>query len=49
MSHQATVVAGKFLKNQLLSVLMELMYNSWAQTELRGCMAFSEWPIIGGE
>lgn len=37
----AAVVAGKFLRNQLLSVLMEPMYNSSARAEVRSWLAMS--------
>lgn len=43
---QDEAVAAKFQRNQLLSVLLEPMYNSWAHTELRGWLAFSERLII---
>lgn len=44
---QAAVLVGRFLRNQLLSVLNGFMYNSW-HTEPRGWLAFCEWLIIGG-
>lgn len=33
---QAEAGAAEFQRKQLLSVLMEPMYNSWTHTELRG-------------